>query len=325
MGTSEFSLKALKAIFELKNHKIIAVYTQPPKPSGRNQKVHKSAVHEFSETHHISVFTPKSLRNHAEAEMFAKLSPDLAIVSSYGLIIPQNILDVPQYGFINIHASALPRWRGAAPIQAAILAGDKQTGITIMKMDSGVDTGDIISMQHVDITAKTTHGDLAETLGNLGAKMIVETVENLEHSLKNSRKQPEEGSTYAPKISKEFCKIDWSKSSTEILRHIMAMAPNPGAWSEIEKLRVKILDADVVSDEVFQKETDIILGESEVDSKSQSSFAAGEIMSDNSGKMFVKCGDGIIEIAKIQPAGKNVMSGNDFLRGRANFVGKIFD
>lgn len=321
MGTAEFSLKALKALFELGMNgdgscKVIAVYTQAPKPSGRNQKIHKSAVQEFAEEHGIEVFTPKSLRKPEQAEIFAKLSPDLAVVSSYGLIIPQNILDIPRYGFINIHASALPRWRGAAPIQAAILAGDKQTGITIMKMDAGVDTGDIISMQHVDITPKTTHGELAENLGNLGAKMIVETlksVENLENSLKNAQKQPEDGAVYAPKISKEDCRIDWSKPAVEILKHVMAMAPAPGAWTEaeMEGLRVKVFDVDVAADVA-------------ADAVAVDAAVAGEILADNSGRMFVKCGEGILEIAKIQPAGKNIMSGKDFLRGRANFVGKIF-
>lgn len=307
MGTAEFSLKALKAISELSTYNVIAVYTQAPKPSGRSQKIHKSAVHEFAEACGIPVFTPKSLRKPEQAEIFSKLSPDLAVVSSYGLIIPQDILDVPRYGFINIHASALPRWRGAAPIQAAILAGDKQTGITIMKMDAGVDTGDIISMQYVDITPKTTYGELAETLGNLGAKMIIETLENLESSLKGSHQQPEDGAVYAPKISKEACKIDWSRPSFEIQRHIMAMAPNPGAWTEIEKLRVKIFDVDVISEEGLKKPA-----------------AIGEIMDDNSGKMFVKCGQGVLQILKIQSAGKNIMNGSDFLRGRANFVGKVF-
>lgn len=322
MGTGDFSLKALEKIFELEEHNIIAVYTQAPKPSGRNQKIHKSAVHQFSEAHNITVFTPKSLRKHAEAEIFAKIAPDLAIVSSYGLIIPQNILDIPRYGFINIHASALPRWRGAAPIQAAILAGDQQTGITIMKIDAGVDTGDIISMQKVNITAKTNYGELSETLGNLGAKMIVETLENLEENLKNSYKQPEDGATYAPKISKEDCRINWNKSANEILRQIMALAPNPAAWSELDGLRVKILDANLTTTEEdpLQPQKNIAKPEKNLHQAPK----IGEVMSGASGKMFVKCGEGVLEIAKIQPAGKNVMSGNDFLRGRANCIGKTF-
>lgn len=311
MGTAEFSLKALSAIYENReknNCDIIAVYTQAPKPSGRNQHVHKSAVHEFAEMHNIPVFIPKSLRKPEQAEIFAKLAPDLTVVSSYGLIIPQNILEIPQFGFINIHASVLPRWRGAAPIQAAILAGDNRTGITIMKMDAGVDTGDIIRMQYVDITPKTTHGELSEVLGELGAQMIVETLKNLDKELSKAKKQPEEGAVYAPKISKEDCKIDWNISAENIQRKIMAFSPVPGAWGEIEGLRVKILDASVVGRE---KNTDAFL-------------EVGEIFSDDHGEMFVKCSDEILQIIRIQPAGKNVMSGNDFLRGRRNLAGKKF-
>ena len=304
LGTSDFSLKGLVALYE-NNCNVVAVYTQAPKPSGRKQKIHKSVIHEFAESKGISVFTPKSLKRADQIEIFASLKPDLAIVSSYGLIIPKNMLDIPKYGFVNIHASALPRWRGAAPIQAAILAGDKQSGITIMKMDSGIDTGDIISMQYVDINPKTNHGQLAEDLGNLGAKMIIETLSNLDNMLAKAKKQPNEGATYAQKISKESCKIDWSNSATDILRQIMAFAPIPSAWSEVDGIRVKILDADISSN-------------SEIAAKN-----VGEIC-ENNGEMFVMCQDSALKITKIQPAGKNVMNGTDFLRGRKNLVGKIF-
>lgn len=307
MGTADFSLKGLVTLYE-NNYNIVAVYTQAPKPSGRKQKIHESAVHEFAESKGIAVFTPKSLKKAEQIEIFASLKPDLAIVSSYGLIIPQNMLDIPKYGFVNIHASALPRWRGAAPIQAAILAGDERTGITIMKMDAGVDTGDIISMRYVDITSKTNHGQLAEDLGNLGAKMIIETLSDLDNLLVNAKKQPNEGATYAQKISKESCKIDWNNSATNVLRHIMAFSPAPGAWSEVDGLRMKILDADVVS---ASSNFEI------------SATNIGEIF-ENKGEMFVMCRDGVLKIARIQPAGKNAMNGSDFLRGRTNLVGKIF-
>ena len=304
MGTSDFSLKGLIALYA-NNCNVVAVYTQAPKPSGRKQKIHKSVVHEFAESKGISVFTPKSLKKADQIEIFASLKPDLTIVSSYGLIIPKDMLDIPKYGFVNIHASALPRWRGAAPIQAAILAGDKQSGITIMRMDSGIDTGDIISMQYVDIHPKTNHGQLTEDLGNLGAKMIIETLSNLDSMLANAKKQPNEGATYAQKISKESCKIDWNNSAIDILRHIMAFAPIPSAWSEVDGIRVKILDADISSN-------------SEIAAKN-----VGEIC-ENNGEMFVMCQDGALKITKIQPAGRNAMNGTDFLRGRKNLVGKIF-
>jgi methionyl-tRNA formyltransferase len=250
MGTSAFSLKALVRLYQQQINseelEIIAVYTQAPKPSGRNYKTKKSVVHEFAETNNIPVHTPKSLRNDEQLGIFRALRPDVAVVAAYGLIIPQNILDIPRYGFINIHASILPRWRGAAPIQAAIMAGDKKTGISIMKMNAGVDTGDVISTKQIDIHTKSTHGDLEEQLGNLGAEMIVDTFGNLEKNLNNTRKQPEEGSTYAQKISKEACKINWEDAANSILKKIMSLSPVPSAWTEIDGLRIKILDADVV-------------------------------------------------------------------------------
>ena len=314
MGTSYFSLKSLYLLHEkqktgaLRDFEVVAIYTQAPKPAGRNYKLHKSPVHEFAEKNDIPVFTPKSLRKDEQLEIFRSLDPDLSIVSSYGLIIPQNILDVPTFGFINIHASLLPRWRGAAPIQAAILAGDSQTGITIMKMDAGIDTGDIISMRSVEISPKTNHGDLEDELGNLGAKMIVDTVMDFENSLKNSYTQPDACATYASKISKDTCRIDWSCSAKDVLRKVMAFAPVPSAWTEIDGLRIKILDANITEREKSE------------DSKG----SVGKIISDATG-VFVSCLDGFVKLEKIQPAGKNAMSASDFINGKKDIIGKQFD
>ncbi len=308
MGSSDFSLKALNALFEKyqKNNKfkIIAVYTQAPKPSGRNYKVQKTIVHNFAELYEISVFTPKTLRSVEQFELFKSLQPDIAIVAAYGLIVPRNILDIPPLGFINIHASALPRWRGAAPIQSAILAGDKKTGITIMKMDEGIDTGDIISMNFLDIHQKTNYAELSEKMGNLGAEMIIDTLENIEDRLSNSLKQSENGATYAAKFSKESCKIDWTKSAEDILRQIMAFSTTSSAWTEIEGVRIKVLDADIVTNE----------------SKNESS---GTILEEHKNAL-VACGSGFLKSILIQPAGKNIMSGSDFIRGHKNLVGKLF-
>lgn len=303
MGTGYFSLKALVALYE-NHYDIISVYTRAPKPFGRNLKVHKSVVHEFAKAKGIKVFTPKSFKSSEQINAFALLKSDLAVVSSYGLIIPQDILDIPKYGFINIHASALPRWRGAAPIQAAILAGDKQTGVTIMKMDAGVDTGDIISMRRLDISMKTTYGQLSEDMGNLGARMIIETLADLETNLMTARKQPEEGVSYAPKISKESSRICWNSPAANILRQIMAFSPIPAAWTEIDGLRVKISDADIALEDI-------------------PNTTAGEIF-ENNGNMLVQTGEGVLKISKIQPAGKNIMSGEEFLRGRRKLVGRVF-
>lgn len=308
MGTANFSLKALKALFEKYQNgdsfNIVAVYTQAPKPSGRNYKIQKSAVHEFAELHGIPVFTPKTLRSSEEFVLFQSLKPDVVIVSSYGLIITRDILDVPSSGFINIHASALPRWRGAAPIQSAILAGDKKTAITIMKMDEGIDTGDIISIKYLDIDQKTNHGDLSEKMGDLGAEMIIDTLENIDIRLSEAYKQPETGSTYATKFTKASCEIDWTHPAENILRKIMAFSPSPSSWSEVDGIRIKILDADIVDPE----------------SKNE---IVGELLEKDK-SAIVSCGIGFIKLMLIQPAGKNVMNGSDFIRGYKNLIGKLF-
>jgi methionyl-tRNA formyltransferase len=301
MGTANFSLKSLVAMQEA-GFNIVAVYTQSPKPSGRNYKIKKSAVQDFGENKmsQTPIHTPKSLRNPEQLELFRSLKPDLAIVSSYGLIIPQSILDVPTHGFINIHASILPRWRGAAPIQAALLAGDQETGVSIMKMDAGIDTGDVMAIQSLAITPETNHGELSEKLAILGAKMILETLCNLEKNLMNAQPQPEFGVTYAAKISKESCRINWSNSAENILRQIRAFSPLPAAWSEIEGLRIKILDAAAL--ENHEKKS------------------AGTLLENG----CVCCGIGQLKLLTIQPEGKNEMKAEDFMRGHRHFVGKSF-
>ncbi len=311
MGTSGFSLKSLsmlRSVQDSGNFEIVAVYTQVPKASGRNYKIVKSPVHQFAEKSGIPVFTPISLRKGDALEVFQALHPDLCIVSSYGMIIPQNMLDVPQFGFINIHASLLPRWRGASPIRAAIRAGDSKSGITIMKMDAGIDTGDIISMRSVAISPKMNHGELEEQLGDLGAEMIADTVKNLELSLKNAYKQPEDGSCYAAKISKESYQLNWSDSAENILRHIMSLSPDPCAWTEIDGLRLKIIDADVVQ----------IPGNT-----GAAALSPGTVLKTDSG-IVVACGSGFLKPAKVHPAGKNAMKWEDFLNGRRDVIGKTF-
>lgn len=283
MGTSDFSLKALNAISELKNYELVAVYTRAPKPAGRKMELKKSVVQEFSEKNNIPCFTPKSLRKDDADKVFAELKPDLVVVAAYGLIIPQNILDICP--FINIHGSLLPRWRGASPMQAALIHGDKKSGITIMKMDAGIDTGDIISMQTIEITPKMNLSEFSAKMGELGAKMIVDTLNNLPSSFAGAYKQPEEGVSYTGKISSEDCRINWSESAESILNKIMGLYPE--AWTEINGIRMKILDADIVS-----------------------GFSPK--------KMILSCGDGCLELTKIQPAGKRVMSGEDFIRGHQN-------
>ncbi|MDR0631840.1 MAG: methionyl-tRNA formyltransferase [Holosporaceae bacterium] len=298
MGTSDFSLKALIALYEAK-FPIVGVYTQAPKPAGRSYKIQKSIVHKFAEEKKLPVYCPRSFKSAGEVELFRSLNPDVAVVSSYGLIIPKELLNIPPAGFINIHASLLPRWRGAAPIQSAILAGDQKTGITIMKMDDGVDTGDIISQKSVDISPRTSHGELADQLGDLGAAMILETLNNLDYSIPQSRKQPADGVTYAKKISKNSCRINWNDSAENVLRHIKAFSSIPAAWTEIDDILLKIFNAEIVD-----KNVDVQCG----------------TINEN---MIVTCKTGALKLTEIQPSGKNKMSGEDFIRGRKNLIGRI--
>ncbi|MDR2157695.1 MAG: methionyl-tRNA formyltransferase [Holosporaceae bacterium] len=298
MGTSDFSLKSLVALHEARLN-VAGVYTQAPKPSGRKYKIQKSVVHRFAEEKNIPVYCPKNFKSQEEIEFFRSLKPDLAIVSSYGLIIPQSLLDVPPRGFINIHASLLPRWRGASPIQSSILAGDRETGISIMKMDAGIDTGNIISMKSIKILPETTYGELSRQLGDLGATMLLETLDDLEANLAKSQKQPEEGAVYAPKISGDSCRINWNDSAENILRHIKAFSPTPAAWTEIKDVRLKILDANIY----------------EINSRQQSGLILENAV--------VACGIGSLKLLELQPSGKNKMSGDDFIRGRQQLIGCV--
>lgn len=303
MGTTEFSLKILQTIIE-QGFNVVAVYTRAPKPAGRNYKLQKTVVHEFAETHSIPVYTPKTLRTEEAFQEFQNLNPTVAVVVACGLIVPQNVLDTPQFGCINIHASLLPRWRGASPIQSAILAGDKKTGVTIMKMDAGIDTGDIISMEEVKITDSINSEQLSEQLSSLGAKMIVETLNNLPTALQSAYKQPEEGAIYAEKITKEFCQLNWNDTAENIQRKIMALSPTPAAWFEIDGIRVKVTDAQVTN---------------------FANYPSGTIFVTANGEMCVSCGKDAIQIKTLQPAGKKTMHSSDFLRGHQALIGKVIN
>lgn len=283
MGSTEFSLASLKKLYE-SGFNIVAVYTREPKPLGRHYKLTKTVVHEFAALHNIPVYTPKTFRDKDQVKIFADLKPDVAVVSAYGLIIPQVMLDMVP--FINIHGSLLPRWRGAAPIQRAILAGDKETGISIMKMNAGLDTGDVISMQSVKISENMNSGELFEILAPLGAEMIKETLLNLDESLRKATKQPEEGTCYAQKINKKEARFNLSDSANVIIRKVKAFAPIPGAWTELDGKRLKVLDASLVKDEEDCKD-DLIFESSD-------------------GKWIAKI---------VQPEGKKPMPGRDFRRG----------
>ena len=283
MGSTDFSLASLRKLCE-DGFNVVAVYSREPKPVGRHYKLTKTVVHEFAESRNIPVYTPKTFRDEESMKIFAGLNPDIAVVSAYGLIIPQVMLDIVP--FINIHGSLLPRWRGAAPIQRAILAGDNKTGISIMKMDKGLDTGDIISMKSINIDEEMNSGELSKNLALLGAEMIEETLLNIDESLKKAIKQPEDGACYAQKIDKKEAKFDLSDSAIEIVRKVKAFAPAPGAWTELDGKRLKILDASLVKDR--------------------------EIYEDD---LVFESADGNWVARVVQPEGKKPMAGNDFRRG----------
>jgi methionyl-tRNA formyltransferase len=285
MGSPEFAVPSLNALAEAGNE-VVAVYSQPPRPAGRGKGERKTPVHERAEELGIEVRTPRSLRNEEEQERFRALNPDLAVVAAYGLILPKPILDAPKQGCINVHASLLPRWRGAAPIQRAILAGDEISGITLMQMDEGLDTGPMLARQTVDIRGKTA-GQVTEELANLGARMLVEW---LDHPT-SPEPQPIAGATYASKIDKAEARIDWSQPAEQIERQLRAFAPAPGAWFEANGERIKLLEAASGHD---------------------ASGRPGEILDDC---LTVACGSGYVRALQVQRAGRAPMTAGELLRG----------
>ena len=245
MGTPPFAAKALEALIQA-GHEIAAVYSQPPRPAGRGHKLVPSAVHMLAEKHGIPVRTPAKLRTVVEEhEAFAALKLDLAVVAAYGLILPQAILDAPRLGCLNIHGSLLPRWRGAAPVQRAILAGDKETGITIMRMDAGLDTGPMLLKGTVPIGRWKTATDLFEQLADLGAELIVKAIARLKKGDLPDIPQPEEGVTYAAKLDRAEGQIDWNLPAADLDRKVRALNPWPGTTFMLRGERIKLLEATI--------------------------------------------------------------------------------
>ena len=290
MGTPDFAVAALESLHQA-GHMIVAVYCQPPKPAGRGHQVQKTAVHRAAEALGIEVRVPKTLRDPLEQEKFAALNLDVAVVAAYGLILPQAILDAPKHGCINIHGSLLPRWRGAAPIQRAILAGDKETGITIMHMDAGLDTGAMLIKDSVAITDKTTAQELHDALATMGARLIVRALGDLAAGTLHPMSQPEEGVTYASKLTREDGKIDWTKPAYEIERQLRALHPWPGCYFLLNGETVKLLAATLVADQ---------------------SGEAGVLLDE---QFTVACGKHALRLVLVQRAGKNATEGASLLRG----------
>jgi len=298
LGTPDFSVPALDAL-RAAGHEIACVYTQPPRPAGRGQSERRSAVHDQAAAAGIPVRTPASLRDDAAQVEFAALDLDVAVVVAYGLILPQPVLDAPKFGCINIHASLLPRWRGAAPIQRAIQAGDRETGVTIMQMDAGLDTGPELLREAIPITTETNAGMLHDALSTLGGRLIVEALTGLEAGTLKAVAQPETGETYAAKIARGEERIDWAQPAAVLDRHVRAFAPWPGAWFEHDGERIKVLAADVVA------------GHGE----------PGTVLDD---VLTVACAEGGLRLVTVQRAGKAAMAAADYLRGRPVSAGTVF-
>lgn len=295
MGTPQFVVPVLEALIDSK-HKVVGVFSQPPREAGRGKHIQKSPVHERAEAAGLPVFTPKSLKGEDAQKEFLNLKPDVAIVSAYGLLLPKAVLDAPKYGCINIHVSLLPRWRGAAPIQYAIWKGDTETGVTVMKMDVGMDTGDMIEQQSVPITATTTSRELYDSLFKLGAQMLLPVLDDPDNI--KATPQGDAGATHAPMLSKDDAKIDWSKPAIEIDRQIRAFDPWPGTFTMHNGKRIKILEARTA----------------------HAKGKAGEIL-DREG--HIACGEGALELLRIQPEGSKPMDFAAALNGNHFKVGDV--
>ena len=293
MGTPDFAVPTLKELVA-HGHEVAAVYTRVAKPAGRGMKLQLSPVEQAARRLDIPVLTPATLRTAEAHQEFRALKADAAVVVAYGMILPQAILDAPKLGCFNLHGSLLPRWRGAAPINRAIMAGDAESGVMVMKMDAGLDTGDVAMAEHLAITDAMTAADLHDALAPLGADLVVRAMGALERGKLQLAKQGDEGVTYAAKIDKAEARIDWHKPAPAVLRHIHGLSPFPGAWCEMpiegEPARVKILRCEV---------TDGV-------------GAAGDLLDD---RLAIACGEGAIRILELQRAGKAPMQAADFLRG----------
>ena len=287
MGTPNFSVPALKALAQ-SNHQICAVYSQPPRPAGRGKKLRLSDVHKEALDLGLTVHNPMSFKSDKDRTIFRKLKADIAIVAAYGLILPNQILSAPKFGCLNIHASLLPRWRGAAPIQRAIMEGDDETGVCIMKMEDGLDTGPILSSRKIQIKENDNAKILSERLSLVGSKLIIEVLDALSEFKACS--QSATGVTYARKIDKSETKIDWSLPAKTINRKIRALSPFPGAWTEVNGERIKLLASKVINKE---NKPGIVL---------DTGFS-------------IACGQKAVEITEAQRPGKSAQKSDVFLRG----------
>ena len=297
MGTPEFSVPPLHALIKNKFN-ILKVYTQPPKKSKRGQKVNSSPIEEFCIKNKISFSNPPNLNSKEELNSFKNLSPDIVVVVAYGQIIPKFFLDIVKSGFINIHASLLPKWRGAAPIQRAIMNGDKKIGVSIMKIKEKLDSGPILMSKEIELDQNATHGEMEKKLSLMGADLLIKGLKAIEDSTLKFIDQKHSNATYAKKINKGETKINWNQDANKILAHIHGLSPSPGAWFEFENERFKILRAKI----------------------SQLNGKSGSVLDEN---LTIACKSNAIQILELQRQGKNKQTTNDFLLGKKISKGSV--
>ncbi len=322
VGTPDFALESLKALYEAK-YDIIGVVTNIDKPKGRGMKMVASPVKEYAIEKNLQVYQPIKVRNNPEfLEEVKKLNPDLICVVAYGKILPQELLDIPQYGCVNVHGSLLPEYRGAAPIQWAVLNGDKKTGVTTMFMNAGMDTGDMILKEEVEIGDDETTGELWDRLKMIGANLLIKTVKEIENGTATRTKQPEEG-TMAPMLSKEMAKIDWkNKTANNIKNLVRGLNPIMGAYTFLDGKKIKFWKVQTLTEnELLEK-----FQELEEYKYHLNKMQAGTVLfSDDKKGLFIKANDGILQVLEIQGENSKRMVVGDFLRGNPVEAGKIFE
>ena len=297
MGTPEFSVPTLEALIKNKFN-IRSVYTQPPTKSNRGQKINASPIEEFSKKNKLNFRNPKNLNSDDEFKIFKELYADLVVVVAYGQLIPKNFLSMAKFGFINIHASLLPKWRGAAPIQRAIMNGDTKTGVSIMKIDEKLDSGPVLSSKELDLNQNVTYGEIEKKLSVMGADELIESLKKIKNGKAKFINQVDSEATYAKKIHKTETKINWSLDANKVIRHIHGLSPNPGAWFDYENERFKVLRT----------------------KKSSRIGKPGSILDEN---LTIACKSESVQILEIQRQGKNKQIAKDFLLGKKIIKGSI--
>lgn len=322
MGTPDFALESLKALYEA-NYNIVGVVTNVDKPKGRGMKLVASPVKEYALEKNLKRFQPQKIRNNPEfIDEVKKINPDLICVVAYGKILPKELLDIPKYGCVNVHGSLLPEYRGAAPIQWAVLNGDTKTGITTMFMDVGMDTGDMILKEEVEIGDDETTGELWERLKVIGANLLVKTVEKIENGTATRIPQPEEG-TIAPMLEKEMAKIDWeNKTADQIKNLVRGLNPIMGAYSYLEDKKIKFWKVQTLTEKELLNQFEEL---QEYKGHLKGMQPGTVLFSDDKTGLFIKANDGILKVLEIQGENSKRMPINDFLRGNKIDVGNIFD